>query len=175
MSDGDNKIVLGGGCFWCLEAIYSRITGCHSVIPGYTDGVTKNPTYQQVCTGSTGYAEVIQATYDSAKVDFKSLLEVFFATHDPTTLNQQGNDIGTQYRSIVCYSSPEEKALIEETISQQQSLFKSPIVTQVEQLAEFYPAEVEHHDYYQQNANQPYCQMVIKPKLDKLVHWKQSQ
>jgi len=175
MTNNKNQIVLGGGCFWCLEAIYSRIDGCDSVTPGYTAGVTNTPTYQQVCTGNTGHVEAVQIVYDASKVKLSALLEVFFATHDPTTLNRQGNDVGTQYRSIVCYSNDKEKEIIKEAIAQQQSSLNAPIVTQVEELTEFYPAEIEHHDYYQQNANQPYCQIVIKPKLDKLISWKESQ
>jgi len=160
MTNNKNQIVLGGGCFWCLEAIYSRIDGCDSVTPGYTAGVTNTPTYQQVCTGNTGHVEAVQIVYDASKVKLSALLEVFFATHDPTT------HVGTQYRSIVCYSNDKEKEIIKEAIAQQQSNLE---------LTEFYPAEIEHHDYYQQNANQPYCQIVIKPKLDKLISWKESQ
>ncbi len=175
MNDNQYKLVLGGGCFWCLEAIYSQISGCKSVSPGYTGGKTLNPSYQQVCTGDTGHAEVIQIIYNPAVVDFSSLLDVFFATHDATTLDRQGNDVGTQYRSIICYSNNDEKELIEQKINSEQTQSKSSIVTQVEPLGEFYPAEIEHHDYYEQNANQPYCQMIIKPKLDKFIQWKESQ
>jgi len=175
MSDSKYKLILGGGCFWCLEAIYSRIDGCESISPGYAAGKTENPTYKEICSGNSEHAEVIEIIYDASKVNFKSLIEVFFATHDATSLNRQGNDVGTQYRSIVCYSNCAEKEIIEQVIANQQSQLQAPIVTQVIELPVFYPAEIEHHDYYAQNSNQPYCQMVIKPKLDKLIQWKEQQ
>lgn len=175
MSETERKLVLGGGCFWCLEAIYSRIDGCESISPGYAAGNIDNPSYRDVCNGGTGHAEVIEIVYDSAKVNFRSLVEVFFATHDATTLNRQGNDVGTQYRSIICYSNNSEKEIIAEVVENEQSKLQAPIVTEVIELPTFYPAEIEHHDYYAQNTNQSYCQMVIKPKLDKLIQWKEKQ
>jgi len=175
MSETERKLVLGGGCFWCLEAIYSRIDGCESISPGYAAGNIDNPSYRDVCNGGTGHAEVIEIVYDSAKVNFRSLVEVFFATHDATTLNRQGNDVGTQYRSIICYSNNSEKKIIAEVVENEQSKLQAPIVTEVIELPTFYPAEIEHHDYYAQNTNQSYCQMVIKPKLDKLIQWKEKQ
>lgn len=168
MTGSYKKILLGGGCFWCLEAVFQRLDAVKAVTPGYAGGKTENPTYREICTGTTGHAEVILIEYDEDYISLDELLEVFFTIHDPTTLNRQGNDCGTQYRSIVCYQDDNEKKIIEKSIKLHQSNLSKKIVTQVEPLDIFYPAEVEHKDYYNQNANQPYCQIVIGPKLAKL-------
>lgn len=171
MQTNSKKLILGGGCFWCLEAIFKRVSGVTHVTPGYTAGTTINPDYQEVCGGQSGHAEVIEVSYDDT-VKLRTLLSVFFATHDPTTLNRQGNDQGTQYRSIICYSSEHERSVIEKAVKEHQVDFDATIITEIVELAHFYPAEINHHNYYQQNSSQSYCQMVIKPKLDKLVQWK---
>ncbi len=160
---------LAGGCFWCLEAALERLQGVVRVIPGYTGGQAANPSYRDVCTGTTGHAEAIQITFDPAVISFRELLEVFFSIHDPTTLNYQGNDVGTQYRSAIFYHTPEQKAEAERIIGEltASGVWPQPIVTEIKPLAEFYPAEEYHHQYYRQNPEQGYCQVVIAPKLDK--------
>ncbi len=157
----------GGGCFWCVEAIFSDLRGVLRVVPGYSGGHVENPTYKQVCTGETGHAEVTQITYDSEIISYKELLEVFFSTHDPTTLNRQGADIGTQYRSVIFYATPEEHQIAEEVKTSMASLWENPIVTEIAELETFYLAEDYHHDYFAQNPGQGYCQMVIAPKVAK--------
>lgn len=161
--------VFGGGCFWCTEAVFSELKGVSNVESGYSGGTTKNPTYQDVCTGETGHAEVIKITYDPNIVDYKKLLEVFFLTHDPTTLNRQGADVGTQYRSVVFYSNEEQKQEALEVIKKinEAKAYPNPIVTEVAPLANYYPAEKYHQNYYEQNGNQPYCRIVIQPKMEK--------
>jgi peptide-methionine (S)-S-oxide reductase len=160
---------LAGGCFWCLEAVYDDMQGIESVVSGYMGGRVENPTYQQVCTGTTGHAEVVQVTYDPAVVSYRDLLEVFFTIHDPTTLNRQGNDVGTQYRSAIFYHDEAQKETAESLIAEleKDNVWDSPIVTEVVPLDTFYPAEDYHQDYYQNNAYQPYCQFVVRPKLEK--------
>jgi peptide-methionine (S)-S-oxide reductase len=160
---------LAGGCFWCLEAVFDDLRGVESVESGYMGGETANPTYRQVCTGATGHAEVVQVTFDPRAVSFRELLEVFFTIHDPTTLNRQGADIGTQYRSAIFYHSPEQKETAESAINElnRRGIWDSPIVTEVAPAAEFYVAEDYHQEYYAQNASQPYCQMVVAPKVAK--------
>jgi peptide-methionine (S)-S-oxide reductase len=160
---------LAGGCFWCLEAVFDELQGVEKVESGYSGGRVKNPTYREVCTGTTGHAEVVQITFDPQVITFKDLLQVFFTIHDPTTLNRQGADVGTQYRSAIYYHSPEQKAAAEEIIAEMTAakLWDDPIVTEVTPLAEFYPAEDYHRDYFQRNPQQPYCQMVIAPKVAK--------
>lgn len=159
----------GGGCFWCLDAVYHYVPGIQSITSGFAGGTTANPTYDQVCTGRTGHAEVIQIAYDPAKVSYDQLLDLFWKAHDPTTLNRQGADIGTQYRSIILTSSPEQATEAEASKKKAQTLFPSPIVTEIKPLQKFYPAEQYHQDYYQNNKDRnPYCQMVIAPKLRKL-------
>ena len=162
-------VTLGGGCFWCLEAVFDEMEGVLSVESGYMGGKSANPTYQQVCTGRTGHAEVIQVTFDPAVTSLREILDVFFAIHDPTTLNRQGNDAGTQYRSAIFYHSPEQKAVAEETIREltAKGVWKNPIVTEVTAATEFYPAEDYHQEYFQNNSYQPYCQMVVAPKVEK--------
>lgn len=152
-----------GGCFWCVEAIFQRITGVDKVASGYCNGTTTNPTYQDICTGNTGHAEVIKIEFDELQVSFNDLLEVFFLTHDATTLNQQGNDRGTQYRSAVFYVSDEQREQAQQFIQ----TLAGNIVTEVTQLDVFYPAEDYHQNYFNNNQNQPYCQMLIAPKLAK--------
>jgi peptide-methionine (S)-S-oxide reductase len=160
---------LAGGCFWCLEAVFDDLRGVESVESGYAGGSVTNPTYRQVCAGTTGHAEVVQVTFDPQVVSFRELLEVFFTIHDPTTLNRQGADVGTQYRSAIFYHSPEQKEIAEQTISElnAEGIWDAPIVTEVVPLTEFYVAEDYHQEYYAQNASQPYCQMVVAPKVAK--------
>ena len=156
---------LGGGCFWCLDAVLRDLRGVRRVITGYTGGQVADPSYELVCTGTTGHAEVVQVTYDPDAISFGDLLEVFFTTHDPTTLNRQGGDVGTQYRSAIFYHSPEQKATAEEVLAQVQRIWSDPIVTEVSPFDTFYPAEDSHQDYYRNNQSQPYCQIVIAPKV----------
>jgi methionine-S-sulfoxide reductase len=161
-------ITLGGGCFWCTEAIFQRVEGVLRVVPGYAGGNTKDPTYKQVSTGTTGHAEVIRITYDIALVPLERLLRIFFATHNPTTPNMQGADIGTEYRSIIMYDDAADVPIIQMVLKDVQSKIRDDVVTQVRSLDVFYEAEDYHHNYYEKNAGVPYCQMVIDPKLDKL-------
>jgi peptide-methionine (S)-S-oxide reductase len=160
---------LAGGCFWCLEAIYTQLKGVEKVVSGYTGGTVRNPSYEQVCTGTTGHAETVQITYDPSVITYKDLLNVFFTIHDPTTLNRQGADEGTQYRSAIFYDSPQQKAAAEEVIKSltAQRVWDHPIVTEVTPLKEFYPAEKYHQSYYERNPNQGYCRIVIAPKVAK--------
>jgi peptide-methionine (S)-S-oxide reductase len=160
---------LAGGCFWCLEAVFDDLRGVESVESGYMGGAAANPTYRQVCSGTTGHAEVVQITFDPQVVSFRELLEVFFTIHDPTTLNRQGADVGTQYRSAIFYHSPEQKEIAERTISElsAEGLWDAPVVTEVSPAEQFYVAEDYHQEYYAQNASQPYCQMVVAPKVAK--------
>ena len=160
---------LGAGCFWCVEAVFQNLKGVISVVSGYTGGHVENPTYKQVCSGNTGHAEVAQITYDPDVVSFEELLEVFWKTHDPTTLNRQGNDVGTQYRSSVFYHDEEQKRVAE---AYKQKLdasgaYDHPIVTEIAPLEKFYPAEDYHQNYYNQNGFQPYCAFVVRPKVEK--------
>lgn len=160
---------LGGGCFWCLEAVYDELEGVLSVESGYAGGHVNNPSYREVCNGTTGHAEVIQITYDPQVITFKDLLDVFFTVHDPTTLNRQGADVGTQYRSIILYHTPEQKAIAEQAIQawNAKGLWNAPIVTQVKPFDKFYIAEAYHQEYYANNPYQPYCMMVVAPKVAK--------
>jgi peptide-methionine (S)-S-oxide reductase len=160
---------LAGGCFWCLEAVYDQLKGVQEVESGYTGGSVRNPTYKQVCSGTTGHAEVVQIKYDPQVVSFKDLLDVFFTIHDPTTLNRQGADVGTQYRSAIFYHTPEQKAVAEQTIADlnAQRLWDAPIVTQVAPIADYYSAEDYHQEYFENNQYQPYCRAVIAPKVAK--------
>lgn len=169
MSQQKETATLAGGCFWCLEAVYDQLKGVQEVESGYAGGTVKNPTYEQVCTGRTGHAEVVQITYDPSVVSFKDLLDVFFTIHDPTTLNRQGNDTGTQYRSAIFYHTPEQKAIAEQVIADlgKGHLWNNPIVTQVAPLTEYYPAEAYHQEYFVNHGNQPYCRVVIEPKVAK--------
>src|ERR1035441_1714045 len=157
----------GGGCFWCAEAVFQRIPGVKSVISGYAGGSTPNPTYDQVCTGITGHAEVVQIEFDPSIITYDKLLEVFWEAHDPTTLNRQGNDHGTQYRSIILYSNEAQKTAAEKSKAEAQKALVKPIVTEIVPLKKFYKAEGYHQDYYRDNPNQPYCRMIIRPKVEK--------
>lgn len=160
---------LGGGCFWCTEAVFVELRGVHKVVSGYAGGATANPTYQQICTGTTGHAEVIQITFDPAEISFTDILNVFFTTHDPTTLNRQGADVGTQYRSVIYYHDEAQKATAEQVIADinGQGIWPNPIVTEVSPAPPFYEAEQYHQDYFLNNPNQGYCQFVIVPKVAK--------
>ena len=159
----------GNGCFWCTEAIFQDLEGVEKVVSGYAGGHVENPTYKQVCSGTTGHAEVLQITYHPEKISYDGLLEVFWSTHDPTTLNRQGNDVGTQYRSIIFYHNKEQQKRAEMYKQKLDSsgAFNNPIVTTIEPLSKFYPAEDYHQNYYNQNGAQPYCSFVVRPKVEK--------
>lgn len=159
---------LGGGCFWCVEAVLQKLKGVESLVSGYCNGQTENPTYKDICTGTTGHAEVVQVKFDPSVIRFEVLLEVFFTSHDPTTLNQQGADCGTQYRSIIVTHSEEQATQAEAVKSKMAELFDRPIVTEITPLDVFYPAEEYHQNYYEQNKTQGYCVGVISPKVAKL-------
>jgi peptide-methionine (S)-S-oxide reductase len=161
---------VGGGCFWCTEAVFQNLRGVKSVKSGYAGGHVENPTYQQVCTATTGHAEVIQIAYDPAVISYEDLLEVFFTTHDPTTPNRQGNDVGPQYRSVIYYHDAEQERTALDVIKSvnDRRIWNRPIVTEVSPLPTFYPAEAYHDDYFARNPGQPYCQVIIEPKVAKL-------
>jgi peptide-methionine (S)-S-oxide reductase len=161
---------LGGGCFWCLEAVFERLEGVRKVVSGYAGGQVVDPSYEQVCSGLTGHAEVVQITFDPSVLPYRELLEIFFAFHDPTTLNRQGNDVGTQYRSAIYYHSAEQERTAREVIAQLQrdGTWEDPIVTEVRPLERFYPAEEYHQQYFQRNPTRMYCQAVVAPKVAKL-------
>jgi len=163
------KATLGGGCFWCTEAVYKELKGVVDVVPGYSGGSIKNPAYREVCTGRTGHAEVVQISYNPEVVSYKEILEVFFMTHDPTTLNRQGNDVGTQYRSAVFYHDEYQKETAEEVIRyfEKENIYNQPIVTEVAPFETFYKAEDYHKDYFERNEDQPYCQFIVAPKVAK--------
>ena len=168
--DSNNEVAtLAGGCFWCLEAVYRDVRGVESVVSGYMGGQTENPSYEQVCGGRTGHAEVVQLQYDPAVVSFRDILQVFFVIHDPTTVNRQGNDVGTQYRSAIFFHSPDQEAVAREVIAAltKERLYSSPIVTEVVPASTFYPAETYHQEYFERNPNQPYCRAVVAPKVAK--------
>ncbi len=160
---------LGGGCFWCIEAVFLELNGVSSVVSGYSGGNIENPTYKAVCSGNTGHAEVCQITFDSSVISFEEILEVFFTVHDPTTLNRQGNDIGTQYRSVIFYHSQEQKKIAEKVIKEftDKKIYPNPIVTEITEYKKFYAAEDYHQNYYNNNADQPYCAYVVAPKVAK--------
>ncbi|MGE3960378.1 MAG: peptide-methionine (S)-S-oxide reductase MsrA [Dehalococcoidia bacterium] len=163
------QATLAGGCFWCLEAVYELLRGVESVQSGYAGGHVPNPSYEAVCSGTTGHAEVVQLEFDPDEISYRDLLEVFFTIHDPTTLNRQGHDVGTQYRSAIYVHSPEQEAITREVIAEltEQGLWGAPIVTEVAPLEVFYPAEDYHNQYYRRNSYQPYCQVVVAPKVAK--------
>ena len=160
---------LGAGCFWCVDTLFRELRGVTSVVSGYAGGTRPNPSYEQVCTGATGHAEVVQITFDPQQISYHDLLEVFFSVHDPTTLNRQGADVGTQYRSVIFAHTPEQRAMAEQTIAEidAQKIWDDPIVTQVVDAAPFYAAEAYHQNYYTNNPNQGYCRVVIAPKVAK--------
>jgi peptide-methionine (S)-S-oxide reductase len=170
--NGQGKLsvtTLGGGCFWCLEAVYLELKGIEKVESGYMGGHVDNPTYRQVCGGATGHAEVVQLTFDPNVISFREILQIFFTIHDPTTLNRQGADVGTQYRSVIFYHDEEQKRISEEVIEEMEAagIWENPIVTQVVPVEHFYVAEEYHQDYFSRNPNQPYCQVVVAPKVAK--------
>jgi peptide-methionine (S)-S-oxide reductase len=166
--EGAEVIILGAGCFWCTEAVYQQIPGVLSVVPGYTGGTTKNPTYEQVCTGTTGHAESARIAFDPKKTSLEKILEVFWHAHDPTTLNQQGYDHGTQYRSAIFYLNDAQKAVAEKSKAEASREFTQPIVTEITKSGEFYIAETYHQDYYRLHKDKGYCRAIIAPKLRKL-------
>ena len=169
MSNQFETATLGGGCFWCVEAVYQDLKGVQQVVSGYAGGTVENPTYQQVCTGATGHAEVAQITFDPNIISFEDILYVFWRTHDPTTLNRQGADVGMQYRSVILYHNEEQKAIAEKSKRETDAsdLWPNPIVTEIAPLGDFYEAEAYHQNYYRANPHQPYCMMVIDPKVKK--------
>lgn len=169
MNTNFETITLAGGCFWCLEAVYDEVKGVLSVDSGYSNGNVKNPTYKDVCTGLTGHAEVVQIKFDPSVISLRDILNVFFAIHDPTTLNRQGADVGTQYRSGIYYHSPEQQEIAENLIKEltEQKIFDNPIVTEMDAIKDFYIAEDYHQEYYVNNKFQPYCMAVISPKVNK--------
>ena len=165
----EKRATFAGGCFWCTETLFLRLHGVLEVIPGYTGGHIKNPAYREVCAGRTGHAECISIKFDDTIVSYKTLLDVFMDTHDPTTLNRQGEDVGTQYRSAIFYHDDSQKRLAEQAVSNSQAQLNTPVVTEVVAIDVFYPAEVDHHNYYNMNKTQPYCAYVITPKVQKLL------
>ena len=177
VKEGMEVATFAGGCFWCTEAVFLEIKGVEKVVSGYIGGTTKNPTYEDICTGETGHAEAIQITFNPNEVAYEDLLEVFFATHDPTTLNRQGADVGTQYRSEIFYHSEAQKTKAENYIQllEKEKLYDKKIVTKVSSATVFYNAEEYHQNYYNQNSSQGYCQMVIAPKLEKLRKYYKSK
>ncbi len=177
MADGKQVATLGGGCFWCTEAVFDELKGVERVESGYAGGTVPNPTYRQVCTGTTGHAEVVQITFDPKVISFKQLLEVFFTVHDPTTLNRQGADVGTQYRSVIFYHDAEQKRIAEQVVREIEAakIWDAPIVTEFAPAKEFYTAEDYHQEYFQTNPNQPYCRVVIAPKVAKFrAHYREQ-
>ncbi len=160
---------LGGGCFWCLEAVFEQLQGVHSIQSGYSGGVRPNPSYEQICSGATGHAEVVQIVFDPSITSYRELLQIFFSIHDPTTPNRQGNDVGTQYRSVIFSHSEEQNDIARMIIEEidQSRVFSAPVVTELTPLEHFYPAEAHHQEYFRQNSEQPYCQYVINPKVAK--------
>ena len=166
-----SRAYFAAGCFWCTEAIFSRINGVIKVTPGYTGGNFKNPSYKQVCMGHTGHAEAVEVVYESSKISYETLVLIFFTTHDPTTINRQGNDIGTQYRSAIFYNSKNEKEIISKVLDKikNKSLFKNPIVTEISPISTFYRAEKEHMAFFELNNQHPYCQAIISPKIKKFI------
>ncbi len=169
MNKNTEVATLGGGCFWCLEAVFQDLRGVEEVVSGYAGGSVPNPSYQEVCGGRTGHAEVVQVTFDPEVISYREVLEAFFAIHDPTTLNRQGADVGPQYRSVIFYHSPEQKAVAEQLIRElsEEGIWGSPIVTEITAAPAFYAAEQYHQRYFENNPNQPYCQAVVAPKVAK--------
>ena len=168
-ADSLEVAILAGGCFWCLEAVFKEIAGVEKVVSGYTGGITVNPTYEQVCTGKTGHAEAVQVNFDPSRISYREILEIFFSIHDPATLNRQGADMGTQYRSVIFYNSEQQKTIAEDLIAELNTahLWKNPVVTQIVPLHAFYSAEEYHRGYFAQHPEEGYCRAVISPKLSK--------
>ena len=169
--NGTEVATLASGCFWCSEAVFKRIKGVETVLPGYSGGTTENPSYDEVCSGKTGHAEAVQIEFDPAVISFEKVLDIFFHTHNPTTLNRQGNDVGTQYRSAIFYHNQKQKETVEKLIAhlEKEGLFTDPIVTEISPLKNFYVAEDYHKNYYENNRNAPYCNIVIDPKVNSLL------
>lgn len=169
MSSTMETATLGGGCFWCVEAIYQDVIGVHKVVSGYAGGAEENPTYQEVCSGTTGHAEVVQIVFDPTVISFEEILFIFWRTHDPTTLNRQGNDVGTQYRSVIFYHDEQQKSIAEQSMAETDAsdLWPDPIVTEIAPLPIFYEGEAYHQNYFVENPYQPYCIFVINPKVQK--------
>jgi len=167
-----DTIILGGGCFWCTEAVFSEVRGVEKVESGYSGGTVPNPSYEEVCTDKTGHAEVVKVTFDPEKITLSDILGIFFEIHDPTSVNRQGEDVGTQYRSVIFYLNDEQKHVAEKIIREitASGKYRKPIVTAIEKFKAFYPSENYHHDYYKRNGNAPYCRAVISPKLEKFRH-----
>lgn len=163
------KALLGGGCFWCIEAVYTRVDGVHSAISGYAGGARRNPNYEQVCTGVSGHAEVVEITYDPSIITYEEILDIFWEVHNPTTLNQQGADKGSQYRSVIYYYNEEQHTKALQSIKNIQSFWDNPIVTELSSIPEFFPAEEYHQNYYAEHPTQGYCYAVIKPKIEKFM------
>ncbi|MCL4328460.1 MAG: peptide-methionine (S)-S-oxide reductase MsrA [Candidatus Thermoplasmatota archaeon] len=161
-------IVLGAGCFWCSEAVFSLVEGVESAVPGYAGGHTTDPTYEEVCTDRTGHAEVVKVQFDPEKIPLGDLLEIFFGMHDPTQGNRQGDDIGTQYRSVIYFTAPEQEATVKESVKETQGSYSKPLTTEVKQLGKFYPAEEYHMKYFARNPDRAYCKLVISPKVQKV-------
>ena len=171
LSTSTATATLGNGCFWCTEAVFQQLQGVDKVTSGYSGGGTSDPDYKSVCSGTTGHAECLEVVYDPTKISFEDLLEIFWKTHDPTTLNRQGNDIGTQYRSVIFYHNEEQKAVAEKYMRQlnESRTFPRPIVTSLEMFTKFFPAEGYHQNYFKLNGNAPYCQFVVRPKVEKFL------
>ncbi|MCF6200956.1 MAG: peptide-methionine (S)-S-oxide reductase MsrA [Hydrogenimonas sp.] len=167
MASKTEKAVVGGGCFWCLEAVYENVNGVLDVISGYSGGRRENPSYEQVCSGATGHAEVVEITFDPAQISYEDILEIFWKIHDPTTLNRQGADVGTQYRSVIFYLNDRQKDIAQKSKKEAQKRFSSPIVTEISPLKKFWPAEEYHQDYFRKNPYHGYCQAVVSPKVEK--------
>ncbi|MYN26368.1 peptide-methionine (S)-S-oxide reductase MsrA [Duganella levis] len=167
MAGNAETAILGGGCFWCTEAVYLEVKGITSVESGYAGGEIAQPTYEQVCTGATGHAEVVKLSFDPTVISYRDLLEIFFTIHDPTTLNRQGNDVGTQYRSVIYYQSPQQEATARQVIAEMAHVWDAPIVTELSPAPPFYKAEDYHQDYFRQHPMQGYCAFVVAPKVDK--------
>lgn len=177
MSGKFEKATLGGGCFWCMEAVFSEVKGVEKVESGFSGGWVPNPTYEQVCTDTTGHAEVVQITFDPSTLSYDELLDIYFGVHDPTTLNRQGDDVGTQYRSVIFYHTDEQKRIAESKVKSltEQRVWKNPIVTEIQPYKAFYRAEEYHQSYFRKNPDKPYCRIVISPKVSKLRHSFQSK
>lgn len=165
----EKRATFAGGCFWCTETLFRRLKGVSEVVPGYSGGHIKNPAYREVCTGRTGHAECVSISFDDTMISYNILLEIFMATHDPTTLNRQGQDVGTQYRSVIFYHDNFQKTVAEQVLAASEAQLKTPVVTEIVAFEVFYPAEVDHHNYYNLNKSQPYCAYVIAPKVKKLL------
>jgi peptide-methionine (S)-S-oxide reductase len=172
-ASGTHYAYLGGGCFWCIEAQFQLLPGVVSVLSGYAGGLTPHPSYEEVCSGRSGHAEIIRVEYDPARLSYEEVLHKFWLAHDPTTLNRQGNDVGTQYRSVIFYTTPEEQKLALESLAQAQAGFPDPIITEISQLSDFFPAEAYHQNYFNSHPGNGYCSFVVRPKVEKFKKYLQ--